>query len=83
MGLLSRLFGRAPARDGSSAQRAIVAKSIDDEYEWMQRNCRGYRHTRQALCEIDGRPYDVHTLQDARGQEREVFFDISTFFGKY
>jgi hypothetical protein len=49
----------------------------------MQQNCRGFRHTRQALCDIDGRPYDVHTLQDARGQEREVFFDISSFFGKY
>jgi hypothetical protein len=32
--------------------------------------------------EIDGKPYDVHTLQNAEGEEREVFFNISRFYGK-
>ncbi|HEV3438758.1 MAG TPA: hypothetical protein VG122_15440 [Gemmata sp.] len=37
----------------------------------------------QALQEIEGKHYDVHTLRNAAGEERTVYFDISRFFGKF
>jgi len=83
MGLFSFLFGRRDTRrDGSSAMKAIIVNSIGEEYEWMRQHCRGFQPIQQALQEIDGKPYDVHTLTNDRGEEREVYFDISRFFGK-
>ena len=86
MGLLDFLFGR-PSRggrpDGSSPQRAIVVKSVGDEYQWMQRHCPGFAPGTQSLQEIDGKPYDVLTWHNDRGEERTVYFDISRFYGKF
>ncbi|MBM3981832.1 MAG: hypothetical protein FJ304_16465 [Planctomycetes bacterium] len=84
MGLLSFLFGRRGGdRDGSSPEKAIVVGSVGEEYEWMRRNCPGWQPVMQALSEIGGKPYDVHTLRDERGEERTVYFNISGFFGKF
>jgi hypothetical protein len=80
MGLFGWLFGSG--RDGSSLARAIVVGSIGEEYAWVQRRCPGFRPQMQALQEIDGRPYDVLTLRNDRGEERTVYFDISRFYGK-
>jgi hypothetical protein len=84
MGLFSFLFGRGDGgRDGSSHEKAIVVGSVSEEYEWIQRNCPGFRPGIQALQEIEGKHYDVHTLRNAVGEERTVYFDISRFFGKF
>lgn len=82
MGLLSWLFGRAGG-DGSSAVRAVVVGSVAEEYAWVQRHCPGFQLRMQSLQEIGGRPYDVLTLGNAKGDERTVYFDISRFFGKF
>jgi hypothetical protein len=37
----------------------------------------------QALQEIDGKPYDVHTLRNDPGEERTVYFDISRFYDQF
>ena len=81
MGILRWLFGVAGG-DGSSASQAIVVASIGDEYAWIQRHCPGFRLEMQSLAEIDGKPYDVMSLQNAQGDKRTVYFDISRFFGK-
>ena len=81
MRLFNWLFGRRGG-DGSSAAQAVVVGSIGEEYAWMRRHCPGFQLQLQTLQEIDGRPYDVHTLRDARGEERTVYFDISRFYGK-
>jgi hypothetical protein len=81
MGLLDFLFGgRDDGRDGSSPEKAIVVGSIAEEYAWMQRHCPGFHPGMQALSEIDGKPYDVLTWRNDRGEERTVYFDISRFF---
>lgn len=80
MGLFSFLFGRG--RDGASAETAIVVNSIAEEYEWMARNCPGYHPEMQSLQHIEGKPYDVLTWRNDRGEERVVYFDISRFFGR-
>jgi hypothetical protein len=83
MGLFDFLFGRVEAdRDGSCPERAIVVPSMDEEYQWVHRNCPGFTLGMQGLQEIDGKPYDVLTLCSPSGEERRVYFDVSGFFGK-
>ena len=81
MGLWDWLFGRRGG-DGSSPAQAVVVNSVREEYDWLQRHCPGLQFEKQSLQEVDGKPYDVHTLRTAEGEEREVFFDISRFYGK-
>lgn len=83
MGLFNFLFGRrSGGGDGSSPERAVVVGSVAEEYQWMQRQCPGFRPKMQALREIDGKPYDVLTWENDHGEERTVYFDISGFFGR-
>lgn len=83
MGLLDFLFRRGRRdQDGSSAEKAIVVRSIAEEYQWVQRHCPGFLPGGQALMEIEGKPDDVLTLRSPGGEERKVYFDISRFFGK-
>lgn len=84
MGLFNWLFGRGGGgNDGSAPDRAVVVGSVGEEYDWVARNCPGFRPRMQALQEIDGKPFDVLTLHNAAGEERTVYFDISRFFGKF
>ncbi|MCE9553307.1 MAG: hypothetical protein K8T91_08005 [Planctomycetes bacterium] len=82
MGFLNRIFGRQEDDRGATAATAIVVGSIEEEYEWISRHCPGYGLVSQALAEVDGKPYDILTCQDAAGSTREIYFDISSFFGK-
>ncbi len=83
MGLLDFLFGRrGGVRDGSSPDNAIVVGSIGEEYAWMQRHCPGFQPGMQTLQEIKGKSYDVLTWHNEQSEERTVYFDISSFFGR-
>lgn len=83
MGLLDFFFGRGGGdRDGSSPEKAVVVGSVGEEYAWMQRHHPGFRPAMQALQEIEGKPYDVLTWRNDKGEERIVYFDISGFFGR-
>ncbi len=81
MGLLDRLVGGG-GRDGSSPEKAVVVGGVGEEYAWMRRHCPGFRPEQQSLQEIAGKPYDVLTWRNERGEERTVYFDISGFFGR-
>ena len=82
MGLFSWLFGNKGG-DGSSATEAIVVGAVSEEYAWIQRHCAGFQVEMQALQHIDGKPYDVLTLRGPQGEKRTIYFDISSFFGKF
>lgn len=76
------LFGRRERdRDGSSPEKAVVVGSVGEKYAWMQRHYPCFRPGMQALQTIDGKPYDVLTWRDEKGEERAVYFDIFRFFG--
>ena len=81
MGILDRLFGRAGG-NGSSAAQAVQVGSIGEDYQWIRRHCPGFQPQMQMLQDIEGKPYDIHKLENAEGVERTVYFDISRFFGK-
>ena len=83
MGLFNFLFGSSNGgNDGATPETAIIVQSVAEEYQWLQKHCPGFTMQRQALQDIDGKPYDVLTLLSASGAERTVYFDISPFFGK-
>lgn len=82
MGWFDFLFGRSnKGRDGTCAEKAIIVNSIAEEYQWVRTNCPGFTPHMQSLKTIDGRPYDVLTLRSESGEERIVYFEISSFFG--
>ena len=83
MAFFDFLFGRRGGdQDGSSPEKALVVGSVGEEYAWVQRHCPGFQPEMQALREIDGKPYDVLTLHNDRGEQRTVYFDIARFFGR-
>jgi hypothetical protein len=70
-------------RDGLSFETAIVAKSIPDEYKWIQANYPGSKVVSQALTNQNEKPFDILTVKLADGSEKKFYFDISKFFGKF
>ncbi len=72
----------APHRDGSSPQTAIRVDSVAAEYDWLRKHLPDYHTAVQALGEFEGRPLDIHMLRTEAGDERQVFFDISSFFAR-
>lgn len=69
--------------EGSSPEKAIIVDSVDAEYNWLNKHYPGYSLIMQRLAEHDGKACDVMDIITAEGVEKEVYFDISGFFGKY
>lgn len=75
--------------DGSSFQKAIVikeraeGKGVDAEYDWLRQNYPGYKFRKQMLTENKKIPYDIIEIVTAEGQTKQVYFNISNFFGKF
>lgn len=70
-------------RDGSSFEKAIIAKSIDAEYAWLRKNCTDCKFLGQSLRQNKGKHYDVLTVQLSDGSKKDYYFDINRFFGKF
>lgn len=76
------------AKAGSSEETAVPIKApntragIAAENAWLAEHMAGCRKTRQALIQGQQGLYDKITVQCPNG-EREVFFEISDFFGKW
>lgn len=68
--------------DGLSFETAVVAKSVDSEYEWIKANYPGSRVQSQALVPKNGKKYDVLTVQLSDGSTKKLHFNIDSFFGK-
>ena len=86
---------RAPAAaqqqraDGSSQERAVVIhendtpRGIAAENRWIAQNMPGYRKIGQALIQGQNGIYDRISVVGPHGERKEVFFEISEFFGRY
>lgn len=71
------------ARDGSSIEKAIVVKNISAEYEWIRKNYPNSQVLMQALINKGKNHYDKLTVKLENGVERDFYFDINSFFGKF
>jgi hypothetical protein len=67
-----KIVGAANSQDG-----------VDAEYDWLRQHHPGHTVLGQALSECSGRPADILSIQTREGAKRDVYFDISEFFGKF
>lgn len=75
--------------EGSSIETAVIidenteTKGIAAEYKWLQKHYPGYKKKSQSLLHKNGIPYDIITIKTANGKQKQIYFNISNFFGKY
>ena len=76
-------------QDGSSYEKAIYitekteTTGVHAEYEWLKKNYPGYTMIKQSLTYKGSKPYDILKIKTKDGDEKDVYFDISNFFGKF
>ena len=58
-------------------------EGVRAEYAWLDKHHPGYQFIRQSLMDCNGTPVDVMVIRTREGQPLVVFFDISSFFGKF
>jgi hypothetical protein len=75
--------------DGSSFEQAVVIKTslgtengIGAERAWIHKHYPGAQMSMQSLRSHEGKPYDVISIVMPDGSSRDVYFDITDFFGK-
>jgi hypothetical protein len=76
--------------DGLSIKQAVIITEtanektgVGAEYVWLHEHYPGYRLRFQGLRLDGGRSYDEMKITTADGKSRTIFFDITSFFGKY
>lgn len=75
--------------NGLSYETAIVinetneSKGIAAEYDWIKNNYPGYKMKMQSLNTHAGKPYDVIRITRSNGEDLDLYFDISNFYGKF
>lgn len=75
--------------DGSSFEKAIFitetheSTGVDAEYAWIRDKYPGYHTRGQAMAYHDKKPYDIIHITTADGDDKDVYFDISNYYGKF
>jgi hypothetical protein len=75
--------------DGRGCERRVIISGttkelvgIAAEHAWLLSKYPGCKLLMQSLRECKGQPTDVMKIKTAAGEELEIHFDISAFFGK-
>lgn len=75
--------------DGSSFDNAIVIsdcsnqEGVQQEYKEVRKRFGECRLIRQVLLENEGKMYDKLELELKNGENIDVYFNITDFFGKF
>ncbi|MEZ0257244.1 MAG: hypothetical protein ACAI37_18325 [Chthoniobacter sp.] len=75
--------------DGSSFAKAVVIHGateqtgVDAEYGYLAKHYPGSRSGKQSLTAHGGRHFDLLEFTTADGKKRQIYFDITEFFGKF
>lgn len=75
--------------DGSSYQKAIVitekteTTGIQAEYSWIKEHYPDYKVISQSLQYHNKKPYDIINIVTSKGESKAIYFDISSFYGKF
>ena len=74
--------------DGSSREQAVVIGGAEDsvgavaaESAWLKRHYPNWTKGAQALLGGDGKKYDRIAIRSPSGEEKTIYFDITTCFG--
>jgi ABC-type glycerol-3-phosphate transport system substrate-binding protein len=76
-------------RGGTSFENAIVIKvrnertGVEEEYKWLSLNYPGYSTIRKSQTNKGKKHYDIIKIKTRDGQEKEIYFDTTSFFGKW
>jgi hypothetical protein len=74
---------------GTNYENAIIIEEktetsgVRAEYDWLIKNYPGYTNLRQFLNVDKNKYYDIISIRTAGGQEKDIYFDISNFYGKF
>ena len=74
--------------DGSSIEQAVVVMADSEqagvlrEMEWIFARYGKFRKTGVGLATVERRKFDAVRVELADHSEKEIFFDITSFFGK-
>lgn len=77
------------SNDGSSYENAIVINEKNEsagvaaEYAWIRINYPESKTKGQSLNFYNNKSYDIITILTSDGVEKELYFDISKFYGKF
>ena len=75
--------------DGSSYEKAIVIEEksegpgVNAEYDWLRKHYPGYKFKKQSLNFHEKKYYDILSIVTGEGEKKDIYFDISNFFGKF
>ena len=73
---------------GESFETAVIirekseTKGVPAEYKWINKHYPSAKVVSQSLNFHDKKPYDIIKIR-YKGKTKDVYFDISNFFGKY
>ena len=76
-----------PVKPASLASAVVIKGAsgefdgVQSEYVWLAQHLPGWRTVSQAVLEDGGRMYDRMTMQKS-GTTRQVYFDITGFYGR-
>jgi len=56
---------------------------VGAEYQWLRDKYPGHIRIEQKLLSYNGKPMDVVTIKTKEGEIKDIYFDISSFFGKF
>ncbi len=76
-------------RGGTSFENAIVIKvenertGVEEEYKWLSVNYPGYSTIRKSQTSKGKKHYDIIKIKTKDGQEKEIYFDTTSFFEKW
>ena len=76
--------------NGKSISEAIIIRGAKNEMEgiaaekyWLRENMPGWSLVRQELFTEKDKVYDGLKIRSTYGEERLIYFDITSFFGKF
>ncbi len=68
--------------EGMSFKTAVRVNSVEEEYQYIKRQCANCRIVKQTLRFYKGKPYDVLDAHSQTDGDKTYYFDISSFYGK-
>ena len=64
-------------------RNAVVVNSVKEEYEYLRQEYPDYKFVMQAAIINDEVESDVLTIESSDKKRKDIYFDISPFFGNY
>lgn len=77
------------SRDGSSYEKAVIIKAnsemtgVGEVYKALGKMYPGYKLVSQSTGSNGSKKYDVMKIVTSSGENKTVYFDITSFYGKF